>query len=1333
MFFFIPLTTFSQKMEFKEISSLEGLSHNTVYAITQDDHGFIWFGTREGLNRFDGYKIKTYYSGKNEKGGLPNDQINALLSTDQGLLIGTPTGLFRYLPDQDKFVSAFAGKRIKEAVNNIKRGTKNLIFIGTSEGLYTLDQKNNIKKILENVVVKSFNPYKKDVYWVALNRRVLLINDLGDVIKEYKIIPGTSKRGASLITHTIFKDSENRTWLGTSRGLFVFDKAQDEFIYSPLKHEIAAEADVIRAIAEDKKGDLWFGTETGLFIIEKCSGQTRHYSHSFADNSGSLSDKSIYSILIGRQGLAWIGTYFGGVNYASLDSNGFRKMVPGEDNHSLNGKAVSQMIKDQEGKLWIGTEDGGITIFDKSKNSFSFLNTEQGLSSNNIHALLEDKKSNIWIGTFLGGLNVVDRESEKIEVYKHDPDDSLSLSNNNVYSILEDPNGKIWIGTQFGLNIFDQEDQEFSLFKPEILGNKFVYDLLQASNGDIWICTRFTGIFRYNPGEHKLQHFSIASGVGMTSDFIISANEDSRGNIWFGTLNGGALKWDSKTEEFSHLNKNNGLLNNNVYGILEGTDKSLWLSTNKGLTRYFPKEQKMSTYTSDHGLATNQFNFKSSLKDEEGWMYFGSVKGLTFFHPDSLVLTRQAPSIEFTSFQLFNKEVPVEKNGVLTKQIAYTDSVELQYHQNVVSIEFAAMNFRPGNNYAYFLEGFDSDWHKVGDKRTATYTNLAPGEYVFKVKTLPLANQNEKELHLTILPPFWKTDLAYGSYLLLLLFLLYVSLRFSRFIQKQRLAVQMEKIEREKMGELNQHRLNFFTFISHEFKTPLTLIIASIDKFFQQNSPALPHCAELAAVKKNAGRLQHLIHQLMEFRKTETEHGLPSYKRGDIMLFLKDTVQAYKLLVQEKQLSFSYKNDLPEYFCYFDPDKIEMIVTNLISNAIKNTPEGGEIEISTLISPTLDETNRSQLKLIVEDSGSGINKADLENIFNPFFKSGNRKSSQWQSGTGIGLALVHNLVHLLQGEILVESETTRGTKITVAVPCLLKMDNAVQEIEVEGNKDLRVNPDIIVDLPLTPDPKEESQEKDSRNLSILLVEDNREILRFLQKHFGRKFKIQCARSGSEALRKLEKNIPDIIISDLVMAEMDGISLCKKVRSNARTHHVPFLLLTGKNEDSYRMEGLRVGANAYIPKPFSIGELDLIVNNILYTTHSRNKRFSEVKVDSLPNFPKNNQNEEFLKKIQDLVQDNLSDSDFNVEDLAKKMGISRSLLHLKMKKATGGSASEFLKKTRLQKATALIHEGKAVSEVAYKVGFNDPNYFSRVFKKEYKVSPTSYKESGQLKS
>ncbi|UGU15877.1 response regulator [Sinomicrobium kalidii] len=1320
-----PARSVGQEMEFEKVTAKDGLSHSTVYDITQDDTGIIWFGTREGLNSYNGSKITTYYHDPENEKSINSNQINVVENLGSGLYIGTGSGLDKFEPETHSFKHILT--KNTGAVNTVFESGDRTVFVGTAKGLFTIDREEKVHHYLKGRPVKAVAAYKTNVFWAALNRRILLINNFGEIIKEYGIpeSPYHTSDGNIFTINTLFKDREGSVWAGTSRGLFYFDKGSDSFRHVTIGNSNKIEGEVIRSIDQDAGNNLWLGTESGIFVYDKETGtMVNYYTQSFSEQPETLSDKSVYSIFISKEQIVWIGTYFGGVNYTNPKSGGIVKYFPSDYKNSIGGKAVSQIVEMENGAVWMGTEDGGVSILDRQDERFRFLNTEDGLSSNNVHSLEEDSRGNIWIGTFLGGLNRYEKETGEISVFKFDKNDKNSLSNNCVYAIREDHDGRLWVGTQFGLNIYDYDSKKFSLYKAEVLGDKFVYDILEDSENNLWFCTRRSGVYKRDAETGKLTHPEIASGTNSgKKGQIVSAYEDSKGNIWFGSLNQGVILHRKNGKNLEFFKQNKKLPNSNTYGILEDDFGKIWISTNKGLSIYNPETGDLDHLGIEDGLTTNQFNFKSAFRDNRGMLYFGSVNGLNVIDPKEFNGSPGIPDLEFTGFQLFNQEVPVTGKGVLQKHINYQDKITLNHEQDVISIAYGAISYSNEGavKYAYKLDGFDDSWNEVGTKTTAVYTNLSPGDYTFRVRTLPLSLYNERKITLTVLPPFWKTDMAYCIYVLLILLMVYAYWRFVRFVHNQKLALQMERLEKEKINELNRHKLNFFTFISHEFKTPLTLIIASAEKFFREkvNMSAPPE--ELLSIKKNAGKLNQLIHQLLEFRKIETEHAKLELKKGDIIVFLKDTFEAFSPLFEAKGIEHDFCSDIQEYTCYFDPSKVEMITTNLISNALKNTPDGGTIHLELRISSFLDKKKRSRISLEFTDTGAGMSAAVIAKVTEPFYKLENEGGN---SNSGLGLALVKSLTDFLEGKLDIRSEPGEGTTVCVDFPLILKVKDEANTEKIDGNKSLNVTDDLIHGRFET---MELSGIEKKNNLKMLIVEDNVELMKFLQRHFTSRFRVITAKDGEKALEKLKHTHPDIIISDVKMPGLSGIQFCKSVKSDPDTRHIPLLLLTAKNSDNLKIDALASGANVYLTKPFNLKELDLLVTNLLETGKNLEKRFSEINATDPEHIPANNQEREFLRKISSLVEQYHSNPGFGVESLASEAGISRSLLHIKMKKITGLSALDYIKRIRMKKATRLIREGKNISEVAYKVGYSDPNYFSRAFKKEFHVTPTQFAE------
>lgn len=1318
---------------FNKITTHDGLSHSTVYAITQDEKGFIWFGTREGLNKYNSYELKSYYTNPKDSLGLNSNEITSLLAVDSGhLFIGTTKGLNYYNYELDKITNLKYNGKDVGVINAMYQSSGGAVYICANTGLYEKSPGNQIKQLINSVNVISIQEFKKNVFWMATLRGVFLINEYGEIIKSYYQLNKSDHERLSTENNIscIFKDSDGEIWIGTIKnGLYHYIEEKDVFEpIIPIHKNNPIEVNVIRTVAEDHKNNLWIGTESGLFIFDKKTKKFSHHTQSFDNSSYTLNDKAIYSIFRSRENIMWMGTYFGGVNYVKPREIGFYKMMPDGGKNALSGKAVSQIIEDKKGKLWIATEDGGISIYDRKAQSFSYLKHHPGkqnsLSVNNVHALHDDGNGNIWIGTFLGGLNKYDLSTHKVTVYKHVPNDPTSLSNNYVYSLLTDSSGRLWVGTQNGLNIFLKNEGRFKHFKPNYFQGKFIYDILEDDKNNIWFCTRDNGLFYYNPHNDNITWYSSSSTL--PSNNIISAYQDDQKRIWFGTLNGGLMKYDRKRYAFTSYTMKDGLPNNNVYGILEDNSDNLWLSTNKGLSKMNISSEEFTNFNISHGLTNNQFNFKSFHKTSDGWMYFGTVNGLCYFHPDSLNFNTAPPAVQFSDLKLFSKSVDVSDHSILEKNIDETDNITLKYKQNVISFEFIAINyFSPGNNlFTYYLEGFEDKWNNPGTKNTATYTNLSPGHYTFKVK---VANNNgvwtkePRTIDLEILPPLWLSTWAFLFYGILIIAALMLYRKFLQYRHEQKMALKVERIEKEKIHEINQQKLNFFTYISHEFKTPLTLIIASIDRYINHGyHRENVQVRDFKLIKRYASRLHFLIDQLMDFRRIETSHGNLDLSRGDIITFLRDTFSAFIPLFSKKNIHYQTSSNIEEHITYFDADKLEKILTNILSNAIKNTKTFGEISMEIEI----DRKNQ-KIHITLLDTGIGLMEGESDKVFIPFYQSKSDKVKT--TGSGIGLALVHSLIKYLKGDINIVSTVEEGTKIKITLPIHDHLDAEPELMKsIEGNKSLSIDHELFDEEDWN-DEEDDHQEEAESDFELMIVEDNNDLLKFLTNHFSGYYKISYARDGKSALEKIKHSLPDIIISDVIMPKIDGITLCKRLKSTLSTSHIPVILLTAKSTVHNKIEGLDVGADAYLPKPFNLKELELLIKNILDSRNNLKKHFLTFGNVENHEVPINNKDQDFLRKLTETVHAHLDDPDFNITTFTKEVGISRTLLHLKIKKLVNLSTSEFVRTIRLQKAAQLLKESDiSVSVVAYKVGFSDPNYFSRSFKEKYNKTPSEYK-------
>ncbi|TYR37257.1 response regulator [Sphingobacterium phlebotomi] len=1316
----IATHVFGQDIHFRKITANHGLSHNTVYAITQDENGFIWFGTREGLNRYDSYQIKNYYIESSKIGGSAN-RISSLYSYKSFLYVGTDDGLYIYDSHTDQLQKS---ELIPSPLNILfVFGEKEDIYVGTARGLYKL--RNNKSELLSgHHMAKAMCAIAENRFLLAIGNSLTIIDRNGTVQKTFTRTSLAELAQDSYIFN-IYKDKNEHIWLATNRGLFTYDIKNQEFSKLKFSYSETPENNTVRSVSGNKKDMLYIGTEEGLYIYNLKTGHAENYQQSFHNDPKKLSDNAIYSTYFAKDGSVWLGTYFGGVNYMPSNTYGFRSIRANDREQGLTGKAVSQMMEDSERKIWIGTEDGGITIYDPADETYQTINKQSSpfyLTTNNVHAIHDDGYGNIWVGTFLGGLHQFDIQKNTTTVYLKKQGDPNSLSNDQVYAIYRDSRGKLWIATQNGLNLFDYQTKKFSLFKPEIMQNIFIYDIIEDKNNDLWFCTRQSGIYRYRPSTDDLIRYTTTSNEpAIRSNQIISVYQDRKQQLWFGTLDGGVCLYNPEQNEFRSYTIEDGLPNNNVYGILEDKEGIIWLTTNRGISRLDPKTNKFTNYDSKHGLPSNQFNFKSYLKSSADILYFGSINGLCFFDPSTVENNHASLPLMFTDFQLFNKSIVPQESAILKNQINDTKRIKLAYNQNVFTISYAAINYaNPGStDYAYYLEGFEDKWNHVGNKNSVTYTNLSPGNYVFHIKALNAAGRArsaERTMEIYVAPPFYRSHFAYFVYFLLVVAVIWMYTKFVKFLDHKKLEIQLERVEKEKMKELTQHRLNFFTFISHEFKTPLTLILASIDKFLENTSSDFKKSTELSTVKNNASILFKLIQQLMEFRKIESDHASINLSKSDVVDFIRKATHHFETIAVKKNIDLTFVSTKPLLECYFDQDKMEKILFNILSNAMKNTLTGS-------IDVALDFGERNDVQQLVtirvNDTGRGMSTTELKNIFNPFYKSGANKTDAESSG--IGLALVDSLVKYLNGEIHVKSVQDMGTSVKITMPVLIRLDHVpkTEQISELPEKTVLIKQERLLDGA--------SISKDAKTkYTLLIVEDNRELMTFLSKHFSRHYEVVNASNGLLAIKKINKIPPDIIISDVKMPKMDGIELCNWLKSDERFNYIPIILLSDSSIENIKIDGLDVGADAYVSKPFNLKELELLVNNMVKSRVKLREHVISLGAFKDDTLPSNNKDQAFLSRLSEILEKEFANPTLTIEDIANELNTSRTSLHLNLKRVLDKNATELLNEYRLKKAIIMLENDMPISEVAYHCGYSDPNYFGRVFKKYYGQTPLRYK-------
>jgi ligand-binding sensor domain-containing protein/signal transduction histidine kinase/DNA-binding response OmpR family regulator len=1320
---------------FKHITAQDGLSRNWVKSIFRDSTGYLWVGTADGLNRYDGISFSTYKYKSDDKYSINDNDILLIYEDKKGRLwVGTKVGLNLYDRKKDRFIPISAKINYVRSIHEYDNG---LFLIGSPGGLYLFNPEDfTSRQIRYDINIENILHDRNNNFWLATYRGLLLL-DTSDY--SYTTIIPDKKKGptTNYLVRALYQDSKGGIWVGTdSDGLLymTYDKTNPRNTYFVNFSSVARNSESITegavyAIAEDEKGCLWIGVENGgvnLLDLNTFSGKKgsfRHLVYNQFDHEG-LSDNSIHCIYKDKQNTIWIGTFGGGVSYYNglLQKFNHFKHLPGTSN-TINNNRINA-IYEEDNYLWIGTE-GGLNVYDKRKNTFYYYthsyNDNHTIGSNAVWAIRRDSRNNLWIGTWSGGLNLFDERTKTFKRFLSDENNPKSLKSNNIYDIIETKDKNLWIASMLGgLNRYDYSTNSFQRYLKEYNKNSisgdWVMDIMEDSNGNLWISTtvavdileRKTGrfvTFKHNPNDSK----------SISCDGALVLFEDSKKNIWIGTSNG--LNFFNKANNtFRHFYQNNGLPSNNIRAIEEDNHGNLWLSTNNGISEFvnavsLPKEPVFKNYNVSDGLQGNEFNSRASFKNKDGRIYFGGNNGYNFFNPDKIRTNPNIPNIVFAGFLLFNKPVRIgDKGSPLVNDISSTRELRLSHKDNVFTIEFASLNLlAPENNqYAFMLEGFEKEWNYVGRQHSATYTNLDPGRYTFKVKASNndgLWNEKGISLQIVIKPAWWQTLFAKITCLLLILLGVYFFRKNTIISVNLKNELWREHLEKQKTEELSLLKNQFFTNVSHELRTPLTLILGPLKQLLAETG----HASPLQTIYRNASKLKILVDQIMDISKIENQMMKLNLNHGDIVSHILDSSRNFIEFARQKEILFCFKSSISSCYCNFDSDKMDKILSNILSNAFKSTLKGGKVVID------LDfERQSGNLVLECTDTGKGIHPEEIEHIFDRFFSSS--KPSDEYSGTGIGLDLTKKLIELQNGTISVASISGKGStfKVTIPFPGSKVEFAAFEKILVENSSVKHIAATESV-------PPEFKHEK-----RILVIDDNAEMCDFIETILSNQYDVIKEVDAINTFNNIINYMPDLIISDVMMPGINGFELVKQVRNDVRFSHIPIILLTAKVTTSDHITGYETGADDYIYKPFDGEILKARIKNLIVQKENLRKHF--IGTDGIINskIKANDLDVKFMDSILNLIKTHYSEPEFNVNDIIKTMGMSRTIFYKKFKALSDQSINDLIRSYRLRKAIGLLSTGGyTVSQAAYECGFSDPAYFSKVFKEYYKMSPKEY--------
>lgn len=1344
LFIFIFLSTFlnitaqvDRSIRFSHLTNNDGLPGNTVYSICQDYKGFIWIATKSGLCKYDGKNVSVYEIEIEKGRRVSGSQIRYVYEDNkQRLWVVSRRAINLY--DRDKDIFYFVG-------TNELSGFREMIFQDEDNTLYVAG--NRLVKYNEEM--EELELYHQENGEIITGTLTTIANDNHGHLWMGKFVAGIVRLNKedgtltyfnhnvndknSLISDkikAIYTDTRGTVWIGTlDKGACYFNDETQEFTRINSFPEIC-----VRAFAEDTDGNLWIGTEDGLYIYYPDTRKFTHYKQNYNEKF-SLNDNAIYSIFRDREGNMLIGTYFGGINIYSSSYKQFYYYDYGYTNKFLSGKAVRQITGNGDGNLWIATEDGGLNYYDSIKEEFIHFKPRKGensISYHNVHSLLLDSKNNLWAGTYLGGLNKYNLQTEKFTHYSISQYPDLIV--NNIFSLLEDKEGKIWIGTTSGLTTYDHETESFKRFSPDIIANKAVDHLFEDSDGDIWITTRAHGVYCYDKSEDKLQNHSYhPSGNYVPDNYINYIYQDRNKYIWLGTHEDGLCRYDKKEDQFKIFTKEDGLPSNTIFGMVESNSNDLWISTNNGLSCLNTSDYTFSNYSVSDGLPNKQFNYSSVYKDKNGMLYFGTINGMIGFYPERLHSGTAMAQVELTGFSILGRYIrPDDEDSPLTQNIQQVKDISLKYDQaKSFSLDFTVPTISHPTSTFYAIKlASDREWNYIGTQNHITYANLPPGEYILNIKAAFnnkwTGSEPVKTIKITILPPYWKSVTAYIIYIIIgvgLIVLLYI---FMKKRQEEKSMILSERIEKEKIKEINALKLNFFTKISHELRTPLSLILLPVQSLLDKKAYKPEIQPKMKLVADNARRMNNLIEELMLFTKIETKQERIRVKKGDLLGFIQSISESFSTLAEEKGLEYEIIIKPTDEEVWFAPVKVEKIVYNLLSNAFKYTDQG-----KVTVKASYETSGvYNYLYLTVSDTGIGISSEEKEKIFENYYQVNDFIKSK-KAGFGIGLALVRELVLLHKGSINIKSELNKGSDF------IIQLNVSPEAYNQDEISDKDADSKFMEDYKFLSVEKSITGGKDEHNVKeqisgkqykILLVEDNVELLGAYEELFRDTYTIITATNGNDGYTMAQNEYPDLIISDVMMPGMNGYELSQKIKSRIETSHIPFILLTAKTGSDSQMEGFKCGADLYVEKPFHPAIIMKQISNMIATKENWKKLYIANKIE-ITDIKTNERDKKLITNLERFIIDNLDNDKLSLNDILREMGIGRTLLHLKLKNIVGLSTTEFINNVRLKQSLNFLKEGKNVSETAYASGFSSPNYYSRCFKKFFGISPNEFIANG----
>ncbi|MGS2760646.1 hybrid sensor histidine kinase/response regulator transcription factor [Sinomicrobium sp. M5D2P9] len=1303
---FLAMDLRAQTYAFNKLKVEEGLSHNSVICMLQDKRGFLWFGTKDGLNRYDGYNFKLFQHQPGDEKSIGSNFIRCLHEYDNYIWVGTDTGLFRYDEKTESFVLIESTKN--QPILDIEGDVNGNLWFIVAGNLYKLDMATGEEEKFNRFYASFVTCNASGEVSVSSSEKLYRFVPDNNSFRIIDLSDSDGGRGELMIT-ALSSGGKDSLWIGTkNRGAFLYKESEKRLI-SLLKD--SENPLYVRDFLKKGDEELWIASESGVYIYNLRDRTYQNLRKNY-NNPYSLSDNAIYELVLDREEGIWIGTYFGGINYYPRQYTPMQRYFPKVGENSISGNAVREIKKDRFGHLWIGTEDAGLNRFDPETGKFinySSVGEKGPLSNYNIHGLLPvgDK---LWIGTFEHGLDIMDIPSGKIIKHFGSGDDEGHLRSDFIFFIYQSRNKDIYVLTSSGIHRYLPEKDSFEVLQgfPEV----YHYTCFaEDHNGVFWAGTYWDGLFYFDPKTKDKGFFRYDPGNpnSLSSNVVNGIFEDSENRLWVTTENGLNLLRE-ETNDFRRFTKKDGFPTNVTYSILEDENKNLWISTSKGLVEFTPETEKLKIYTKSNGLLSDQFNYSSAFKDENGEMYFGGVNGMIRFNPDTFLPDNSHPPVYITNIRINNKEVRVgEEGSPLEKSISYSNHITLDNKQSTFSLEFASLSYTAPEmtRYWYKLEGLNDDWIALDKNHEISFTELPPGDYRFKVKAVNnhgVWGEENNVLEIKVLPSFLASNTAYAIYTLILLLAFYALLRYYHQYTKSKNNRKIRQLENEKEREIYQAKIEFFTNIAHEIRTPLTLITGPLEKLLKGNykSPEIPK--NLGIMEKNTSRLLNLVNELLDFRKTEMKHVKLSFVEVNISELLEETYIRFSQLIQEKSLRFDLLKDDNDIYAFVDEGAIKKILSNLFSNAIKYSKSRVRVCL---------KQGETEFSIEIENDGPVIPVHLKKRIFEPFFRLPGEAEN---TGTGIGLSLAHSLAELHNGSLYIDEQKQSVNAFILRIPVHQdeEFKTWIADHEKSGNRDTKAQqPNLNRQLPL-----------------ILIAEDNKELAGFIYGELSETYNVILAVNGREAWKMITDYEVQLVISDVMMPISDGVELCRLIKDNTETSHIPVILLTAKSALNAKIEGLESGADAYISKPFSMNHLKVQISNLLKNRKTILGHYSSSPLAHLKSLATSNMDKTFISKLDKVIDKNLKDPDLNIDLLAENMHMSRSTLYRKIKEVSNLSPYELINISRLKKAAGLLKTtDMKIYEISENVGYKSQTSFGRNFHKHFGMTPTEYVHQG----